>query len=320
MAVYIQASSLISAKNCQKRTALQLGREIELPYFSAFDKPLLSLNALVHLLIQQVEICIKKAGWQQTALSEIPILLGSTAYTIADCEWRFQHHQSLPEVPNITSIAEQLKQYFGSPVLSIATSCTSSAQAMGYASKMIEQGICRKAIVVGFEMFNRLTFEHFQAMGLLAQTESKDGIILGEGIGCLALSHAPSECQISSIVSVTDNASLTNNSDKSLQDLITQILNKADKDAIDIDLIKPHFVGGQFDRKENALLQQLALIRSDDMLMLPKKVLGHTLGASGAMETAWLLTQLHLLDKPKTILNYFLGFGGSNIGWILKWK
>lgn len=123
-----------------------------------------------------------------------------------------------------------------------------------------------------------------------------------------------------SIVSVTDNASLTNNSDKSLQDLITQILNKADKDATDIDLIKPHFVGGQFDREENALLQQLALIRSDDMLMLPKKVLGHTLGASGAMETAWLLTELHLLDKPKTILNYFLGFGGSNIGWILKWK
>ena len=71
MAVYIQASSLISAKNCQKRTALQLEREIELPYFSAFDKPLLSLDDLVHLLIQQVEICIKKAGWQQTALSDV---------------------------------------------------------------------------------------------------------------------------------------------------------------------------------------------------------------------------------------------------------
>ncbi|MDY6216252.1 beta-ketoacyl synthase N-terminal-like domain-containing protein [Actinobacillus porcinus] len=317
MAVYLHSSGLICAKNCEKRTALQLGQSLDLPYFNAFDKPLLNLAELVELLALQIEQTMAKAGWQIAELAEIPILLGSTAYTISDCEWRFTNGQSLPTTPNITAIAERLKQRFGSPVWSFATSCTSSAQAIGYAAKMIEQGKCRKAIVLGFEMFNRLTFEHFQAMGLLAQSADEKGIILGEGIGCVLLSDEPSDCQISALASLTDNGSLTNSNPDLLKDLIKQILQKSSLDFSEIDAIKPHFVGGIFDETEQAVLQTFGNIPP---LVLPKKRFGHTLGASGAMEMAWLLEQLKSENKPQTILNYFLGFGGSHIGWILKWK
>lgn len=317
MAVYLHSSGLICAKICKKRTTSQLGQSLDLPYFNAFDKPLLNLADLLALLVQQIEKRVVEAGWQASELSSVPILLGSTAYTIADCEWRFMNGQQLPNVPNITQIAEQLKQHFGSTVWSFATSCTSSAQAIGYAAKMIEQGKCRKAIVLGFEMFNRLTFEHFQAMGLLAQSADEKGIILGEGIGCVLLSDESSDCQISSVVSLTDNGSLTNNTPKALHRLITNILQTSALNMAEIDLIKPHFVGSHFDETEQAILQNFGEIRP---LALPKKVFGHTLGASGVVETAWLLAQLKSSDKPQTVLNYFLGFGGSNIGWILKWK
>lgn len=317
MAVYLHSSGLICAKNCEKHTALQLGQSLDLPYFNAFDKPLLNLAELVELLALQIEQTMAKAGWQITELAEIPILLGSTAYTISDCEWRFTNGQSLPTTPNITAIAERLKQRFGSPVWSFATSCTSSAQAIGYATKMIEQGKCRKSIVLGFEMFNRLTFEHFQAMGLLAQSADEKGIILGEGIGCVLLSDEPSDCQISALVSLTDNGSLTNSNPDLLKDLIKQILQKSSLGFSEIDAIKPHFVGGIFDETEQAVLQTFGNIPP---LVLPKKQFGHTLGASGAMEMAWLLEQLKSENKLQIILNYFLGFGGSHIGWILKWK
>ena len=89
MAVYLHSSGLICAKNCEKRTALQLGQSLDLPYFNAFDKPLLNLAELVDLLTLQIEQTMAKAGWQMADLAEIPILLGSTAYTISDCEWRF---------------------------------------------------------------------------------------------------------------------------------------------------------------------------------------------------------------------------------------
>ena len=317
MAAYIHASGLISAKTCGKRTALQLGQVIELPYFNAFEQSLLSLDTLCELLTQQIAQCVLDAGWELSEIAEIPILLGSTAYTIADCEWCLAHHQPLPSVPNITAIADNLKARFGSTLWSFATSCTSSAQAMGYAAKMIEQGKCHKAIVVGFELFNRLTFEHFQAMGLLAQSAVENGIVLGEGIGCVALSSAPSNCQISHVVSLTDNESLTNSSSTLLEKLITQILQQSGKAFSEFDLIKPHFVGGSFNDVEQAILQNLGENRP---LALPKKQLGHTLGASGAMETAWLMEQLKQSGKSQTVLNYFLGFGGANIGWVLQWK
>ena len=319
MAVYINASGRISAKNCKNRTALQLGQSIELPYFSAFDSALLNLPTLYALLEQQLEQCLLRAGWTISELAEIPILLGSTAYTIADCEYRFAAHQALPSEPSITAIGDYLQQKYGAKVFNFATSCTSSAQAIGYAAKMIEQGKCQKALVLGFEMFNRLTFEHFQAMGLLAPSAEEKGIILGEGIGCVALSDQPSNCRILAVASLTDHLSLTNNSEQNLTRLIGKILQKSDRLPSEINAIKPHFVGGEFDEIEQAILQKMVLNRPH---FLPKKVLGHTLGASGALETAWLLEQLQKNAEHEsfTVLNYFLGFGGSNIGWILQWK
>ena len=319
MAVYINASGRISAKNCKNRTALQLGQSIELPYFSAFDSALLSLPALYALLEQQLEQCLSSAGWAISELAEIPILLGSTAYTIADCEYRFAAHQALASEPSITIIGDYLQQKYGAKVFNFATSCTSSAQAIGYAAKMIEQGKCQKVLVLGFEMFNRLTFEHFQSMGLLAQSAVEKGIILGEGIGCVALSNQESDCRILAVASLTDHFSLTNNSEQSLVRLIDKVLQKSERLPAEINAIKPHFVGGDFDEIEQAILQKIVPNRP---YFLPKKELGHTLGASGALEPAWLLEQLqkNTENRPLTVLNYFLGFGGSNIGWILQWK
>lgn len=319
MPVYINASGAISAKNCENRTALQLGQSIELPYFSAFNQPLLSLAQLYQLFEQQMEQCLVQAGWEKAELEGMPIFLGSTAYTIADCEYRFTHYQSLPREPNIAVIGDYLQKKYGAKVFNFATSCTSSAQAIGYAVKMIEQGKCQKALVLGFEMFNRLTFEHFHTMGLLAQSAVEKGIILGEGIGCIALSNQPSDCRVFGVASLTDYGSLTNNSEVALAQLICKILQKSDRLPSEILAIKPHFVGSEFDEQERILLQKRL---PNQLHFLPKKELGHTLGASGALETAWLLEQLqkNTKNRPLTILNYFLGFGGSNIGWILQWK
>ncbi|BFU61692.1 beta-ketoacyl synthase N-terminal-like domain-containing protein [Rodentibacter abscessus] len=319
MAVYLNASGHIYAKTCQNRTALQLGQSVELPYFSAFEQPLLSLTQLYSLIEQQIEQCLLQAGWHLSELAEMPILLGSTSYTIADCEYRFTRQQPLPSDPDIALIGNYLQQKYGAKVFNFATSCTSSAQAMGYAVKMLVQGKCDKALVLGFEMFNRLTFEHFQAMGLLAQNRSEKGIILGEGMACVALSNQPSDCRILGVASLTDHTSLTNNSEAALEHLICKILQKSDRLPNEISAVKPHFVGSDFDEVEQTLLQKQFPNRPH---FLPKKVLGHTLGASGALETAWLLEQLQNNDEnqPLVVLNYFLGFGGSNIGWVLQWK
>lgn len=314
MAVYLNASGGIWAENCKSRLSSQLSQSQHLPYFAAFESPLLDLTALYALLEQQIERCLEQAGWQQSEMSQIPILLGSTAYVAADCEYRWQQQKSLPDKASLTTIATHLHDRFGSKVYSFATSCTASAQAMGYAVKMLEQGKCDKVLVVGFEPFNRLTFEHFQSMGLLAQQPDEQGIRLGEGLGCLALSREPSACAIEKMASLTDYHNLTNSNLTALEQLVSQILQGERVEAV-----KPHLVGGLFDTQEQHFLQQHF---ADTLIFEPKKQLGHTLGASGVLETAWLLDYLQKnhINRPLAILNYFLGFGGANIGWVLQWK
>ncbi|OOF70740.1 beta-ketoacyl synthase N-terminal-like domain-containing protein [Rodentibacter caecimuris] len=319
MAAYINSSCCLSAKSCQQRRVFQFGQTNELPYFSVFGEPLLNLPALYQLFEAQIEQCITQAGWSKRDLVDIPIFLGSTAYLMSDCEYRFAHQQDLSDDPSITGIGRYLSQKFGSRVFNFATSCTSSAQAIGYAVKMIEQGKYEKILVLGFETFNQFTFEHFQAMGLLAQNTGEKGIVLGEGIGCIALSNQVSDCRIFGVANLTDSCSLTNNSESALARLISKILCQSKCLGTEISAIKPHMVGGSFDEVELLLLEKHFPNRPH---FLPKKQLGHTLGASGVLEIGWLMEHLHKneLEQSMLVLNYFLGFAGSNIGWILQWK
>lgn len=342
MSVYINGATAYFAKSLQKQTALLLNQQIELPYFHAFDEPLLSLERLYDYFAEQIEQCIQQAGWQLNELKNIPILLGSTAYVISDCEARIANKQPLPEQHSIAVIADYLRERYQTQVFSFATSCTSSAQAIAYAYKMLNARMVEKALVIGFEMFNRLTFEHFQAMNLLGQTQpylpfvKSDGIVLGEGIGCVALSrgknaHSPN-CEIIAVASLTDHHNLTNCNQAMLEQLLQQCLTNANLQPQHIRAIKVHAVGSNSDEMEQRVLSTMF---PEASWILTKPYMGHTLGASGALETALLF---HSMNNPLGYfpeyanlpimqncslsagyyLNYFLGFGGSNVAWILK--
>lgn len=329
MAVFFTAASYYKqsdfAKNPQKQTACQLCERVELPYFKLFGEERLSLEALCALIDEQVENCLAEAGWQKSELGQIPIFLGSTGYVIADCEARLLANQPLPEAYSLAVIANTLSKRYQTQVFSFATSCTSSAQGIYSAYQMIAQGLYDKALVIGFEPFNRLTFEHFHAMHLLSPNDDyrpfqqADGMVLGEGLACLALSRQ-GDVEICGISCHTDHESLTNNSETALDALITQVLEKSAVSSEQISWIKPHAVGGNFDETELALLQR----RFPQAECFPLKAnIGHTLGASGAEETALLLEILQKNQENRPLagygLCYFLGFGGSNVGFVIKW-
>ena len=325
MNVYLNAVSARFAKHLGQRTSNMLGQPLCFPYFNAFKESLLSLEQLYHYIDQEIDRTLQRAGWDKSELKNIPILLGSTAYVISDCEMRVANHQPLPDEHSLAVISDDLRIRYQTEVFSIATSCTSSAQAIGYAYKMLKASMYEKVLVVGFEMFNRLTFEHFQSMNLLSQADkyqpfaNPTGIILGEGVGCIALSTQPNltfSCEIFGITTITDNENLTNSSKTALRELLTDCLTKTNLKIENIQGIKVHGVGGNSDEMEQSVLQELF---PNTETILVKPYMGHTLGASGALETAFLIEHLQKTDiKCGYFLNYFLGFGGSNIAWILK--
>ena len=325
MNVYLNAVSARFAKHLGQRTSNMLGQPLCFPYFNAFKESLLSLEQLYHYIDQEIDRTLQRAGWDKSELKNIPILLGSTAYVISDCEMRVANHQPLPDEHSLAVISDDLRIRYQTEVFSIATSCTSSAQAIGYAYKMLKASMYEKVLVVGFEMFNRLTFEHFQSMNLLSQADkyqpfaNPTGIILGEGVGCIALSTQPNltfSCEIFGITTITDNENLTNSSETALRQLLTNCLTKTNLKIENIQGIKVHGVGGNSDEMEQSVLQELF---PNTETILVKPYMGHTLGASGALETAFLIEHLQKNNvKCGHFLNYFLGFGGSNIAWILK--
>ena len=345
MAVYLNASSAEFAKNCGKMTALQLGQSTELPYFKAFAQQYLTLDELYQLLDKHIQQCCLQAGWNSENLANVPIFLGSTGYVLTDCEARLANHQPLPTEYSIAVIGEHLRQRYQTEVFSLATSCTSSAQGIYYAYQALQTGLAEKALVIGFETFNRLTFEHFHAMHLLAENENSlpfiapKGMILGEGVGCLALSKVKSQnfgCELTAMTNLTDCENLTNNSLELFERLIQQILAQGNISAQQSAGVKAHAVGGNFDTTEHEFL---ATHFTHSTWFMPKAYIGHTLGASGVTETAFLvdcLQQGKFPDLQKNAqnqplfyekmlpngyyLNYFLGFGSSNVGWLMKWE
>lgn len=109
MGVYLRVANYYSAQNGvsedmtwqkftppQKVTAQILDETIALPYFKAFTDMPLPLTTLYGYLVKIIQQTVQQAGWTEEELRHCPILLGSTAYVIADCEYRVAHDSSLP--------------------------------------------------------------------------------------------------------------------------------------------------------------------------------------------------------------------------------
>lgn len=332
------------------RTAQTLGQSQPIPYFNAFAEPLLDKHTLYTQLTDALQRTVSAAGWPQNALQNVPLLFGSTAYVMADREY---HHYHKPHAASdyytINEIATHLSRRFRNPnVFSFATSCTSAAQALAHAAALISSGRIEQALVIGFESFNRFTFEHFNTMHLLSH-ESDNGIfngsrgmILGEALACLALSaqapDAPLCAEIKGIVSQTDSENLTASSAAPLRRLLQSSLKAAGIQADALRGVKLHGSGAVSDTVEQDVLSELMPHTS---AILFKPYIGHTLGASGALETALLAEclqrgSLRALPAatpgltlpvahggtlpPGAYLNYYLGFGGSHCAWIIDWK
>ncbi|EGY52745.1 beta-ketoacyl synthase N-terminal-like domain-containing protein [Neisseria shayeganii] len=332
----------------QPQTVSALGSRQALPYFKAFSPDLLTLPDLCRLAEAQILAAAEDAGWLPEELAHIPLFIGSTSYVMSDREARQTVHGPHTRYA-FDQIAGYLKQRFGHPnVFSFATSCTSSAQALVAAAQTVANGLAPRALVLGFESFNRMTFEHFHAMHLLAEHSGRlpfqqaDGMILGEAAACVALRAQAArtyQARLLGPIGQTDCHNLTASSEAPLRRLLADCLQAAGLSPSDLCAVKTHGSGGSSDDIEAAVLADLL---PEVPAILLKPYTGHTLGATAALESALLLHALRrgalpaLPGKHAThpnlptlhgqtldngaYLHYFLGFGGSHSAWVLDWQ
>ncbi len=312
-----------------------------------------SRERLYQLLTEVIDSVISQLALTSEQLSQITLFLGSSSLDISTAQLDVSKVIWLPQLDAIN--IELTKKYgFSALNFTFNTACTASANALIYATKFIENGDVKQALVVGCEFFNQLTLKGFSSLELISEqgqyslSSLRDGLVLGEGVGALLLSSekAPtSSLQVLGGYSSCDTYSLTTTQEDGshIQSVISKSLALAGISLAEVDLIKVHATASHAnDQAEVAAIT--ALFKDIPAVFALKPYIGHTLGACGVLEIA-IMAQLLALDylpvpeyavaqaecnmlpfvpqgssftDYRIILANHFGFGGNNAAIILK--
>lgn len=299
-------------------------------YYRAFGAERLDIPQTAVVCMAQIRAVVQEAGWPSEKLHEVPLFIGSTSYTVADSE-RPDFYGEPSYLLN--DLAECLRRAGGfAAVHSFATSCTSAANALMQAHRLLESGLAERVLVLGVESFNLLTLMHFHSLGLLGSEYRPfraAGLILGEGAACLALSRTRPSAdgsiwRLAGIAAHTDTAQPAESSSGAMATVMQTALARADVAPHQIAEVKAHAVGSA--GSDAAERQALSVVFGrEPPLACIKPQTGHTLGASAAVETAlWQREAEGRLKTGKTdfggtenrqanhyLLANFFGFGGN---------
>lgn len=231
------------------------------------------------------------------------------------------------------------------------TACSSSANALLGALRLLETGVYDHALVLGVECANRTSLAGFSGLQVLAEEvrpfdAARRGMVLGEGIGAALLSakHVPGALRILSGANRCDthNVTTANPDGRSVAEVLRAALATTGTDISAVRAIKVHGTGSASgDRAEAAGLTQV--FPTMPPLSGLKAYIGHSLGACGVVELVLFagalqrglipatagfsapdpVLGLRPLTEPapappgRYLLNHF-GFGGNNTVLVLE--
>lgn len=289
----------------------QLNEPVSLPYFRAPREAdfYLELERTLERLVTRAELGTKAR--RRTAL-----LIGSSSFDVHVSERRYSRELSGPDKENALPMPiigyGKLAQRLGNALglgphrHTYSTACTSSANALLYAARLIQQNLVDHALVLGCEHLNATSALGFYGLGLISPSGEmapfdarRDGLILGEGTGALLLSRTSLTPEAEQRFSIaggaigTDNHSLTasHRGGEEIAKVIRAALDNAGVAPSDINAVKLHGTASMLNDEAEAAALHRVFERIPTSFTL-KPLMGHTLGACGALETAFTLGSL----------------------------
>jgi 3-oxoacyl-[acyl-carrier-protein] synthase II len=264
------------------------------------------------------------------------------------------------------SCASNVAQVFGisGRMLAPSAACSTGCQAIGYGYEMIAYGKQERMLCGGADEFHPLTAAVFDILNASSvkynerPTETprpfdrdRDGVVCGEGSGILILEsldsaknrNAPIMAEVMGFATLTDTTNIADPNANSIETCIRKALSEASIAQNEIDYINAHATGTlQGDIAESEAIRRIFGDRTSTSGL--KGHLGHTMAASGAIETiatimmmqrGRLIPTLHLdsidplcqnighlqeaVEKPvRTILKNNFALGGINSCLILR--
>ena len=225
------------------------------------------------------------------------LLVGSSVGGMAESEQQYfkdKNYKNIdPSQHSINAIAEYLKKDFSFlDVRSFSTACTSSANALLVAKRLISVGAYKNILVLGADALCYTTVCGFHALSVLSSkhctpfNEQREGMNVAEAIGALLIQNHQIKDSIELVgVGASSDAYHMTNPDPEAKGAIASMqnaLNDAGLNTKDIDYINAHGTGTMANDKVEALAIEKLFDNVD--VSSTKAIIGHTLGAAAAME------------------------------------
>lgn len=179
--------------------------------------------------------------------------------------------------------------------------CASSMYCLYEAKKLLD--IYDKVVIVAMEMTEASQILLFEQLGV--------EVVCGDGLGILVLNKTHGVAKI-------DDVSWKWNNDRSPMSVSKEgylkVLNELDLN--DVSVVKPHGTGtDRNDEAENEALLEVGLAAVETRYY--KRDIGHTQGASTAVELGMLLDEIKINDKALLLASGMGGFYGGCTMWKL---
>lgn len=328
-------------------------------------------NRLLKLVLDEIRIAVESCK-AKFGRSRIGVIMATSTSGMSEQEEAFLHklrtgellsnyHESQAEIASPSLFASAYLGVHG-PSYTISTACTSSAKALCSAKRLITSGICDAVVVGGVDTLCRITLNGFDSLGLISEgicnpfSKNRAGITIGEGA---AVFLAMKEGNVGSVElsgcgesSDAHHISCPDPEGSGTRVAIDLALKQAGLMPADISYINLHGTGTLLNDSMEST-STLKLFGEKVLCSSTKALTGHTLGAAGAIEAAFLWLALkhekngkiplprHVWDNESdenlpdlnftkygecaspingayALMSNSFAFGGSNVSIILK--
>lgn len=313
-----------------------------------------------------------RAAISRFGAERIAVVLGTSTSGIEEASQSIATYLKQGQLPAHYEYAQQelaepanfLSDWLGlsGPCFSISTACTSGARALLSAQRLLNLGVCDAVICGGVDSLCRLTLNGFSALEAVSAERcnpfsvNRHGINIGEGAALFLMSREPGPRSAVPITLLAGGAcsdahhiSAPQPDGLGAQAAMRKALAAAGISADQVDYLNLHGTATTHnDAMESQAVQ--AVFPSGVACSSSKSMVGHTLGAAGALEAAfcWLtlseynpeqLLPPHLWDgqadpalptlnlvqpgtqlsnsRPRRLMSNSFAFGGNNISLLL---
>jgi 3-oxoacyl-[acyl-carrier-protein] synthase-1 len=164
-------------------------------------------NRILLAALAQIEPAVKKS-LQRYGAERVGLVLGTSTSGIAEGEKAVGVLCATGQMPaayhykqqELGGAAEFLACYLGlqGPAYTVSTACSSSANALASARRLLRLGVCDAVVAGGGDALCRTTLEGFAALGAVSKTRcnpfsrNRDGTTIGEGAALFLMDSEPS--------------------------------------------------------------------------------------------------------------------------------